>query len=232
MLAEPLRVHQRLSRKESEARISELLAQVGLPPSAAHRYAAEFSGGERQRIAIARALTLSPRLVICDEPTSSLDLSIQAQVLNLLVDLQERLGVSYLFISHNLGVVRFACSRVAVLYRGRIVESGPAEAVCGSPAHPYTKSLFAAAPSVDTQESGERRMARARDTVLGEVALPERCCPFFPRCRVALPMCSSERPPACTVGEHWTVACHRCTEPGEGASREDGLLVPAGKGEL
>ena len=216
VLAEPIRVHQHLSRKKTEARVSEMLTRVGLPSSAARRYAGEFSGGERQRIAIARALTLSPRLVICDEPTSSLDLSIQAQVLNLLLDLQRTLGVSYLFISHNLGVVRYACSRVVVLYGGQIMESGPAELVCCSPAHPYTRSLFAAAPSLDPLALKAQRMARARETVLGEVAVPQQGCPFFLRCRVAIPTCGSEQPPPQTVRESWTVRCHLWQETSDG----------------
>ncbi|MBD2892572.1 Glutathione import ATP-binding protein GsiA [Actinomadura sp. RB99] len=145
-LAEPLRVVHRLGRAEAADRAAAALAQVGLPPDAARRYPRDFSGGQRQRIAIARALVPRPELVICDEPTSALDLSVQAQILNLLLDLQRDLGLAYLFISHDIDVVRHMAHDAAVLLRGRVVEQGPVDRVTGSPAHKYTRTLLSSRP--------------------------------------------------------------------------------------
>jgi len=152
-LSEPLEVHERVGRAEQRRRIATMLELVGLPPDAADRYPAEFSGGQRQRIAIARALMVSPKLVICDEAVSALDLSIQAQILNLLADLQRGLSVAYLFVSHDLAVVRYLASQVVVLRRGQVMESGPARTVCEQPSHPYTRALLAAVPSPDPRTS-------------------------------------------------------------------------------
>lgn len=143
-IAEPLRAHRVVAPGQLGAKVGELLARVGLDPAMARRYPHEFSGGQRQRIAIARAIGLSPRLIVCDEPTSALDVSVQAQIIDLLRDLQAATGVSYLFISHNLGVVRRISHRAAVMYRGRVVETGPVETVFDSPTHPYTKALLRA----------------------------------------------------------------------------------------
>jgi len=159
-IAEPLQVWHRLSRAELDARVCELLAQVGLPAGAMHRYPAQFSGGQRQRIAIARALAPGPRLVVCDEPVSALDVSVQAQVLNLLLELQQRHGLSYLFVSHDMSVVRHVSHRVAVMRAGRIVEEGPVEILTGRPRHPYTRALLAAAPVPDPAEQAARRRRR------------------------------------------------------------------------
>jgi peptide/nickel transport system ATP-binding protein len=158
-LAEPLRAHAKLDATTVKARVAAALEQVGLPPAAAGLYRAQFSGGQRQRIAIARALLLSPRLVVCDEPLSALDLSVQAQVLNLLKALQRDLGLSYLFITHDLAIVPHIAHRVAVLYQGQIVETGTVASVCGQPSHPYTRRLIAAAPVPDPVEQRARRRA-------------------------------------------------------------------------
>jgi ABC-type oligopeptide transport system ATPase subunit len=155
ILSEPLEIHRVGTRAQREARVRELLEMVGLPPAALHKFPHEFSGGQRQRIGIARALALSPRLVVADEPVSALDLSIRAQVINLMADLQEQLGLAYLFIAHDLTVVRHVCRRVAVMHRGRIVELAPAAALFGSPRHPYTRRLLEAVPVPDPQRRRE-----------------------------------------------------------------------------
>ena len=146
ILEEPLRIHHSARRKEWDTRILELVDRVGLPKSAIERYPHEFSGGQRQRIGIARALAVEPELIVCDEPISALDVSIQAQILNLLKDLQHEFGFSYLFIAHDLAAVRHFCDRVAVMNKGRVVEQGTAEQVCLQPAHPYTQELLDAVP--------------------------------------------------------------------------------------
>jgi peptide/nickel transport system ATP-binding protein len=157
-LVEPLLAHESLSGAQQRDRVTGALERVGLEPDAADRYPAQFSGGQRQRIAIARALMLSPQLIVCDEPTSALDLSVQAQVLNLLTQLRRELGVSYLFITHDLAIIRHVADRVAVLYRGQIVETGPTAAVCDDPQDPYTRALIAAAPVPDPAAQRRRRL--------------------------------------------------------------------------
>ncbi len=161
-LAEPLLMERGLSRAEREARISDVLVRVGMPVDAAARYPAQFSGGQRQRIAIARAVIARPRLVVCDEPVSALDLSVQAQVLNLLNDLQKTLGLALLFISHDLTVVRHVSHRTLVLYKGEIVEQGNSQAVHAAPRHSYTQALLSAAPVPDPKEQRQRREAWRR----------------------------------------------------------------------
>jgi ABC-type oligopeptide transport system ATPase subunit len=160
-LAEPLSVHGKLSRSERADRVAAMLQRVGMPVDAAARYPAQFSGGQRQRIAIARALMLRPKLVICDEPVSALDLSIQAQIMNLLADLQAELGMSYLFIAHDLAVVRHIAHRTVVLYRGQVMEAGDAEDVADHPRHPYAQALVAAAPMPDPDIQRARAAARS-----------------------------------------------------------------------
>ncbi|QFU91727.1 ATP-binding cassette domain-containing protein [Amycolatopsis sp. YIM 10] len=166
-LAEPLRVVRGLGRKEADARVADVLARAGVPPDAAGRYPAAFSGGQRQRIAIARALVLEPDLVVCDEPTSALDLSVQAQLLNLLLDLQRQLGLSYLFISHDIDVVRHMSHRAAVLRDGRIVEQGPVAEVIDHPGHAYTRALLAAVPVPDPRRAAIHPRAPVRSPTPG-----------------------------------------------------------------
>ena len=174
-LTEPLQVTRRLDARESRRRIDTLLEQVGLPADAADRYPADFSGGQRQRIAIARAISVQPRVIVCDEPTSALDVSTQKVVLELLAGLQQESGVAYLFITHDLAVVRHFADRVAVLDHGRIVETGTAADVCENPRHPYTQRLVAAAPVPDPrmqQRRREARLAAAETTATPAAALP------------------------------------------------------------
>ena len=163
VVGEPLLVNGLLSGEALRRRVGELLEMVGLPAAAAERYPHAFSGGQRQRISIARAVALNPKLIVADEATSALDVSIRAQVLDLLLDMQERLGLSFLFISHDIGVVRYFCDRMAVMYRGRIVETGPTERVCSAPEHGYTRALLSAVPSADPRRRGLGRRSRYRD---------------------------------------------------------------------
>ena len=194
IIAEPWRTHKTMhqNRTDREMRVRGLLDLVGLGAKAADKYPQEFSGGQRQRIGIARALALNPDVIICDEPVSALDLSVQAQVLNLLNELQQELGISYVFISHDLSVVRHVADRVAVMYLGRIIESGATESVFESPSHPYTAALMSAAPKLDAAQRGERILLK------GEVPSPlnpPSGCRFRTRCWKATDVCASERPP-------------------------------------
>jgi oligopeptide/dipeptide ABC transporter ATP-binding protein len=194
-------------RAEIRARVEALLDQVGLAQDAAERYPHEFSGGQRQRIVIARALALSPKLVVCDEPVSALDVSVRAQVINLFKDLQDRLGIAYLFISHDLSVVENVSDRLLVMYLGRVVESGPSAAIWRRPAHPYTQALLASAPIADP------RLARARTRVVLQGELPSPLnppsgCAFRTRCPQAQARCAAERPLLRDVGAGQQAACH------------------------
>jgi oligopeptide/dipeptide ABC transporter ATP-binding protein len=223
-LAETLRPHGTPSRPEVRARVASILERVGLDQAAADRYPGQFSGGQRQRIAIARALIVSPRLVICDEPVSSLDLSVQAQVLNLLRGLQSELGLSYLFISHDLAVVRHISTRVVVLYRGRVMEAGPAATVYDHPVHPYTRALLAAAPVPNPDEQRERRVSRQRSAADLPGTLNPEACQFAPRCPWAAEICRQQQPPAELTSEGVVVACHRWREFGALPTRQSGGL--------
>jgi oligopeptide/dipeptide ABC transporter ATP-binding protein len=204
-IGEGLLIHHMAGRRERAERVRELLEIVGLRADHAHRYPHEFSGGQRQRIGIARALVLEPRLVIADEPVSSLDVSIQAQILNLLLDLQERFKLAYLFISHDLRVVRHLSDRVAVMYLGRIVEWASAEELYRSPQHPYSEALLSAVPVPDPQ----RRFRRI--VLSGDVPSPIHPppgCPFHPRCPRVVERCRSERPALREVAREHFSACH------------------------
>lgn len=209
-LTEPLLTRGDVGRKEALAIATQMLGRVGVDPRSMTRYPFEFSGGQRQRVAIARALTVSPKLVVCDESVSSLDVSTQAQVLNLLRELQSRLGVSYLFIAHNLDVVSNISDRVLVLYRGRAMESGPSEQVHGQPLHPYTRALLSASPVADPVRQRQRRLIRASETRVTTAAAsvaPVEGCPFAPRCVFASDVCWTDRPRDTGV-ERSVVACH------------------------
>ena len=205
IVSEPLRIHGAASSDEMKARVRELLEHVGLRVQHMNRYPYAFSGGQRQRIGIARALALKPQFIVCDEPVSALDVSIQAQVLNLLHDLQKDLGLTYLFISHDLSVVEHVSDRVAVMYLGDIVELSPSEELYATPRHPYTEALLSAVPSSDPD-------VRIKRIVLpGDVPSPSKPppgCKFHPRCRYAVDLCSAEAPAWRELGAgHWT-ACH------------------------
>jgi oligopeptide/dipeptide ABC transporter ATP-binding protein len=204
----PLRVHRVASRAQLAGQVGELLELVGLRPEHAERFPHEFSGGQRQRIGIARALALRPKLLIADEPVSALDVSIQAQVVNLLADLQEELGLTYVFIAHDLSVVRQVSDRIGVMYLGKVVEVGPAEAVSSAPVHPYTEALLSAVPVPDPDVArGAERIVLQGD--VPSAISPPSGCRFHPRCRYATEVCRTEEPPlvAHRPGGH-EAACH------------------------
>jgi oligopeptide/dipeptide ABC transporter ATP-binding protein len=204
IVSEPLAIHRIGTKSQRAARILELLDLVGLDRGAAARYPHEFSGGQRQRIGIARAIALEPKLVVLDEPVSALDVSIQSQILNLLMDLKRRLNLSYIFISHDLSVVERVSDEVAVMYLGRVVEHGAAEDVFASPLHPYTQALVSAVPEIDPLKK------RQRIVLAGDPPNPENIpsgCPFHPRCRFVMPHCR-EILPVLRDFQKQTVACH------------------------
>ena len=210
ILDDPLRINTGLSRADRSRRIRSLLDQVGLEARSAERYPHEFSGGQRQRIGIARAISVQPRLVICDEPVSALDVSVQAQVLNLLRDLQRELGLSYLFISHDLSVVRLVANRVAVMYLGRIVETAPTQSLFDAPRHPYTQALLSAIPVPDPDR--ERRQVVLRGDPPSP-SNPPPGCRFHTRCPAAFAPCRSISPALLSAdGAHLT-ACHLLHPP-------------------
>jgi oligopeptide/dipeptide ABC transporter ATP-binding protein len=202
IIAEPIRVHRIADDPATAAR--DLAERVGIPASLLDRYPHEMSGGQCQRIGIARALSVGPRVLVCDEPVSALDVSIQAQVLNLFADLKDTLGCAYLFISHDLHVVELLSDRVAIMYLGRIVEIGPTEAIYAAPRHPYTQALLESAPRV-----GRRR--ESAPMLHGEIPSPldpPRGCPFHPRCPAAMAVCREVEPAVVTVGKGHRAACH------------------------
>ncbi len=206
LVGEPLLVHGVARGRELRTRVEGLLGEVGLEPAAAKRYPREFSGGQRQRIGIARALALRPEFVGCDEPVSALDLSVQAQIVNLLVELQRRHGMAYLFIAHDLALIAHLCDRVVVMYLGRVVEEGPGELIRRQPLHPYTEALFAASPPPDPARARELRAPLAGE-VPSPLAPPPGCA-FHPRCPLATDTCRSRVPMLETTGPGRRVACH------------------------
>ncbi len=203
LICEPMVIHGQKSGMRERAK--ELLEMVGLNPDHLYRYPHQFSGGQRQRIVIARALALEPSMLILDEPTSALDVSVQSQILNLLKDLQKKLGLTYVFISHDLSVIRHMCNRVAVMYLGKIVEESEAEALFTNPLHPYTQALVSAIPSLDPEKRSERIVLE------GDVpspADPPSGCHFHPRCPIAESKCSSDYPDFREINKGCHTACH------------------------
>jgi oligopeptide transport system ATP-binding protein len=206
IVGEPLIIHRLTkTRHEFEQRVVELLETVGLGPDHLRRYPHEFSGGQRQRIGIARALAVSPQLIVCDEPVSALDVSIQAQVINLLEDLQQKFGLTYLFIAHDLSVVEHISTRVAVMYLGRIVETAAASDLYAAPKHPYSEALLSAVPIPDP--TVKRRRIRLEGDVPNPIHPPSGCH-FHTRCPKAMPVCTAEVPQPRTIAPGHTVACH------------------------
>lgn len=208
ILTEPFIIHGIGNAESRRASVAALLARVGLPANAADRYPFEFSGGQRQRIGLARAIALNPRVLVCDEPVSALDVSIQSQVLNLFLELQREMGLSYIFIAHNLAVVKHVSDRIAIMYLGRVVELAPADEIYQAPRHPYTRALISAIPQPEPRRKSERII------MVGDVPSPidpPSGCPFHPRCPHATDKCRTEVPALRTapnaVGGH-TVSCH------------------------
>ena len=214
IVAEPLDVHHLYkTKKERQERVLELMGYVGLNSEHASRYAHEFSGGQRQRIGIARALAVNPEFIVCDEPVSALDVSIQAQVINMFDDLQDRLGLTYLFIAHDLLVVRHISDRIAVMYLGKMVELAKAEEIYNHPLHPYSQSLLSAVPLPDPKAA----RANKRIVLTGDIPSPLNApsgCPFRTRCRYATDACAQSMPPFEEVEKDHFVACHRVKEIG------------------
>ena len=209
LVGEPLAVHELRPKNERRDRVVELLELVGLTPAALTRYPHEFSGGQRQRIGIARALAVEPEFIVCDEPISSLDVSIQAQIINLLTELQEKLNLTYLFIAHDLRVVEFISHRIAIMYLGRVVESGPATEIVTNPRHPYTQALLSAIPVPDPKVKRERIMLE------GDVPSPinpPSGCAFHPRCQHARPECASTEVSLESVAPERLSACAFASE--------------------
>lgn len=217
IISDPLRVHGFGDRDQTKRRVQSLLEMVGLSPEHYNRYPHEFSGGQRQRIGVARALALNPKLIIADEPVSALDVSIQAQVINLLDDLQDGLNLTYVFIAHDLGVIRHVSDRIAVMYLGKIVEVSPAEELYHRPIHPYTEALLSAVPIPDPDLAARREQIVLQGDVPSPIEPPSGCR-FHPRCRYATEICSREEPPLVPYGSRGhTAACHHPLNVGDKA---------------
>jgi peptide/nickel transport system ATP-binding protein len=209
LVGEPLVAHGVRPGRDLEDQVADLLRRVGLRPEYMRRYPHAFSGGERQRIGIARALALRPKLVVADEPVSALDVSVRAQTLNLLEDLQEELGLTYLFVSHDLSVVQHLCDRVVVMYVGRVVEMADTDDLFYDPKHPYTEALLSAVPAPDPDAKRERIVLEGE---VPDPSNPPAGCHFNPRCRYAIDVCKVDAPPLENVGGGHFVACHRARE--------------------
>lgn len=218
-LAEPLKVHRLAAGAGVRQRVTELLAMVALPERFAPRYPHELSGGQAQRVAIARALAVEPRVLVLDEPTSALDVSVRAEVMNLLVRLQDELGLSFVFVSHDISMVRHMSDEIVVMYLGRVVEDGPYQDVLDHPFHPYTRALTAAVPvpDPDMRESANARLADKGETVVEQP--PETGCPYRLRCPLAIETCATVRPPLLALRPNHVAACHV-------AAQQEGVIPP------
>ncbi|GAB6178689.1 dipeptide ABC transporter ATP-binding protein [Desulfotomaculum defluvii] len=205
IVGEPLKVHGNPTTEELAAKVAELLEMVGLPREGVYKYPHEFSGGQRQRIAIARALALKPKFIVLDEPTSSIDVLSQAQILDLLKDIKDKFGLTYILISHDLSVVNYMSDKIAVMYLGKLVEYGTSDEVFNNPAHPYTKALFAAIPDIDTE--GIDSLVTLDENVPSAIN-PPTGCRFHTRCSEATEVCRVKEPELKMVGEGHQVACH------------------------
>jgi oligopeptide/dipeptide ABC transporter ATP-binding protein len=211
IIGEPLLVNGMKDRETRRRRVAELLDVVQLPRAYMNRFPHAFSGGQRQRVGIARALALNPALIVADEPVSALDVSVQAQIINLLLDLQDRLGLAYLFVAHDLSVVKHVSHRVAVMYVGRIVEVGPTKQLFARPKHPYTEALLSAVPVPDPRQRAQRIVLEGE---VADPAHPPPGCAFHPRCRYAVERCKVERPELAEYAPGQVAACHRAAELG------------------
>jgi len=211
IVGDPLKLNTNMAGKELEERVAYLLKRVGLRPEYMHRYPHAFSGGERQRIGIARSLALNPRLVVADEAVSALDVSVRAQILNLLQDLQQEFGLTYIFVAHDLSVVEYLCDRVAVMYVGKLVELAKTETLYENPRHPYTEALMSAVPKPNPKQRGRGKRIILEGDV-ADPANPPKGCYFHPRCRYAKDRCSADTPELRNLGGDHFVACHFAEE--------------------